>query len=102
MAGAAQGNSLVWQDWMLTASHLGMAAEALLFARWYKYGILSIGLVGIWTLWNDYMDYSEGIFPGLSKVLLDDLNVISIFTMSLSVVSLSIACLYLVVRLKRN
>jgi uncharacterized membrane protein YpjA len=90
-AGAAQGDSLVWQDWMLTVSHLSMAAEALLFARFYTYRWGAVLLVGIWTLWNDFMDYHSGIFPWLSDVLTDDLGWIEKFTVSLSVTGILIA-----------
>ncbi|MBP1994754.1 DUF1405 domain-containing protein [Paenibacillus eucommiae] len=97
-AGAAQGNPTNWQDGMLTVSHLGMAAEALLFARFYTYRMLPIVLVAGWTLWNDFMDYQNGIFPWLPEVLEDDLGAVEMFTISLSVVSIIIAILYLLSR----
>lgn len=91
VAGAAQGDTVVWQDVMLTVSHLGMAAEALLFTRFYTFRWPSIVLVAIWTFWNDFMDYQRGIFPWLSDVLLDELNVIEWFTISLSFIGIAIA-----------
>jgi uncharacterized membrane protein YpjA len=91
VAGAAQGNVTGWQDWMLTASHLGMAAEALMFARFYTYRWLSILAVAVWTFWNDFMDYHRDIFPWLPNELMDDLGWIEKFTISLSVIGIGIA-----------
>jgi uncharacterized membrane protein YpjA len=98
MAGAAQGDAVSWQDWMLTASHLGMAAEVLLFARFYTFRIVPIAIVAIWTLWNDFMDYGKGIYPWLPKVLDDDLGSIETFTLILSIVCIIIACVSLILR----
>jgi uncharacterized membrane protein YpjA len=98
MAGAAQGDSIVWQDWMLTASHLGMAAEALLYARFYTYKLTPLALVAIWTFWNDFMDYHRGIYPWLTDVLLDDLDVIEKFTIGLSIIGIAIACYFYFIR----
>jgi uncharacterized membrane protein YpjA len=98
VAGAAQGNIINWQDWMLTVSHLGMAVEALMFARFYTYRWLSIMAVAAWTFWNDFMDYHHGIFPGLPDVLMDDLGWIEKFTISLSVIGIGIAVIMMVQR----
>lgn len=46
VASAYQGDPLVWQDWMLMGSHLGMAAEALLYFGLYTYSWPSILVVG--------------------------------------------------------
>jgi uncharacterized membrane protein YpjA len=100
-AGAAQGNELNWQDWMLTVSHLGMAVEALIFARFYTYRWLPIIWVAAWTFWNDFMDYHRGIFPWLPDVLLDDLSVIERFTICLSIAGIVVAVVMLLLR-KRN
>jgi uncharacterized membrane protein YpjA len=89
--GAAQGDPVAWQDGMLTVSHLGMAAEALLFARFYTYRIPAIFLVAIWTFWNDFMDYQRGIFPWLPDKLMDNLDIIEWFTVGLSVMGILIA-----------
>lgn len=95
MIGAAawQGDPTSWQDIMLTVSHLGMAAEVLLFARCYSFSRTAILLVGIWTFWNDFMDYQKGIYPWLPDVLMDNLSVIECFTISLSIISLVISLL---------
>lgn len=101
-AGAYQGSPLVWQDWMLIGSHLGMAAEVLLYGRFYRYGLWSIALVGGWALWNDFMDYHRGIFPYLPEVLLDDLPWIEKFTITLSLLSIALAVIYYVWRKRRQ
>ncbi|ANE49014.1 hypothetical protein SY83_18465 [Paenibacillus swuensis] len=99
-AGSAQGDPLHWQDWMLTVSHLGMAAEVLLFARFYRYGWGSLLLVGLWTLVNDYMDYGQGLYPWLSAELEDNLNVIAGYTVTLTLVSVAIAWYAVIYRSK--
>ncbi|WP_328803657.1 DUF1405 domain-containing protein [Paenibacillus puerhi] len=97
-AGAWQGDELGWQDWMLTLSHLGMAAEALLYIRFYRFSLVAAMVVSVWVLWNDAMDYGVGVFPWLSEVLMDDLTAVQWFTIGLSVISIAIA---IVVGLRR-
>jgi uncharacterized membrane protein YpjA len=93
-AAAAQGDALVWQDYMLTVSHIGMAVEALLFARFFRFGVGALAFVGLWTIYNDFADYKFGIYPGLPNELEDDLGVIQVFTTALSLVSLCTAWLF--------
>lgn len=85
--GAAQGDVLNWQHYMLMASHLAMAFEALLYYRFMKAGAgaLSIGLG--WLLLNDTMDYTHGIYPWLPDELNDDLGSVRTFTYALSIAS---------------
>ncbi|SDN86407.1 Uncharacterized membrane protein YpjA [Paenibacillus sp. yr247] len=102
-AGAWQGVPVGWDGWMLTCSHLAMALEALLFARWYRYKLTAITLVAVWTFWNDFMDYERGIFPRLPDVLVDNyLFNIELFTIGLSVVGILTAVIFLFIRQKRN
>lgn len=91
VAGSAQGDPLSWQDWMLSASHLGMAAEALLYARFFRIGWGSLAAVAAWTLYNDYADYHFDIFPWLPGELYDDLTMIQFYTVMLSIISLALA-----------
>jgi uncharacterized membrane protein YpjA len=90
-AGAAQGDPLTWQDWMLSASHLGMAAEALLYIRFFRIGYGVLAATALWTLYNDFADYTFDIFPWLPGELYDDLNAVQWFTISLSIFSLLLA-----------
>lgn len=90
VAGAWQGDSLNWQHYMLIVSHLGMALEALLYARFFTYRWAALLLVAIWSLWNDAMDYRTGIFPYLPEQLRDDLTVIAWFTVLLGLISVAI------------
>ncbi|WP_328699965.1 DUF1405 domain-containing protein [Chengkuizengella marina] len=87
-AAAAQGDAMVWQDWMLTVSHLGMAIEAMLFVRFFGFKLIHIIPVGIWTLFNDVVDYKYDVFPWLPAELRDDLLEIQIFTILLSILSI--------------
>lgn len=49
----------------LTLSHLGMALEALLFARVYRPARPYPLVAGAWLVFNDYMDYVRGLHPTL-------------------------------------
>ena len=62
-AGQAQGDVLAWQDWMLVASHTAMAVEALLFVRLFHYRWTALTGAIAWTLLNDTVDYTYGVFP---------------------------------------
>lgn len=88
--GQAQGDILNWQHYMLVASHLGMAAEALLYARFFRVRPGTLAAVAFWTLYNDLADYRFGIYPYLPDVLDDDLTGIQTFTMLLSAAGLGI------------
>lgn len=92
-AAAAQGDPLSWKDWMLSVSHLGMAAEALLFVRFFRIMPYSLLFVGVWTLFNDFADYGFGIFPWLPDELMDELVIIQWFTVGLSFASLAVVLL---------
>lgn len=98
VSAAYQGDALVWQDWMLIGSHLGMAVEALLYFAFYRFGFVAITLVAAWVLWNDYMDYAVGVYPWLPEALLDDLQAVASYTVALSVSGIVIAVLYRIVR----
>lgn len=101
LAGAYQGDALTWQDWMLIGSHLGMAAEVILFSPFLTYGVGSVLIVAAWTLLNDVADYAFGVFPWLPRVLHDDLPVIQTITTGLSLVSIMLAFYFIQIR-KRN
>lgn len=83
-AGFYQGGELVWQDWMLVASHLAMAVEALLYVRLYKFAVPALVGAGLWTLLNDYVDYTFEVFPWLPEPLWDDVVIVMIFTYTLT------------------
>ncbi|WP_046215032.1 DUF1405 domain-containing protein [Paenibacillus wulumuqiensis] len=85
--GQALGDTLVWEDWMLTFSHLAMAIESLLFVRFFLFGWKSLIIALGWTLLNDYMDYSQGIYPWLTEELVKRLNQVRNFTVTLTVLS---------------
>jgi uncharacterized membrane protein YpjA len=93
VAGAGQGGELNWQDYMLMASHLGMAFEALLFLRFMKAGWLALVVATGWLLLNDTVDYTYGVYPYLPSELHDDVSAVKLFTYSLSLFSLGAALL---------
>ncbi|UQZ32385.1 DUF1405 domain-containing protein [Paenibacillus sp. PK3_47] len=92
-AGGYQGDTIGWKDWMLVASHLGMAVEALIYARFFSFRrMLPVAL--LWTLANDMIDYSAGIYPWLPSVLSDDVNAVQYFTIGLTLASAAAAWLF--------
>ncbi|OBZ17549.1 DUF1405 domain-containing protein [Bacillus sp. FJAT-26390] len=93
VAGAWQGAELHWQHYMLIASHLGMAFEALLFFRFMKAGVVALIAATCWLLLNDTVDYTFGIYPYLADELNDDLSAVRAFTYGLSFFSLGAALL---------
>lgn len=95
VSAAALGNSVNWQDWMLSISHLGMAVEALLFARVFRFRFMHIVLVGLWSFANDHMDYVNLTYPWLPNVLTDKLSAVRDYTVGLSIVSIVIALICL-------
>ncbi|ANY71805.1 hypothetical protein BBD41_03965 [Paenibacillus ihbetae] len=86
-AGQAQGDVLVWQDWMLVVSHTAMAVEALLFVRLFHYRWTALAGAIAWTFLNDTVDYSFGVFPWLPGQLYDDLSAVELFTYLLTLFS---------------
>ncbi|MFC0214831.1 DUF1405 domain-containing protein [Paenibacillus chartarius] len=95
VSAAALGNPVNWQDYMLSASHIAMAVEALLFARLYRYRFVHIVIVAIWSFANDYMDYVKMTYPSLPRVLDERLASVRWFTSCLSVITIIIALICL-------
>ncbi|MBO8170732.1 MAG: DUF1405 domain-containing protein [Bacillaceae bacterium] len=88
LLGAAKGNPLQWTDYMLMISHGGMAAESLLYSRFYSIRLVHLLPVAVWTLLNDLLDYTLNIHPWLPAVLADYDNAIGWFTFGLSLFSI--------------
>ncbi len=87
VAGAWQGAAMEWQHYMLIASHLGMALEAVLYFRFMKAGAGALAVATGWLLLNDTVDYTFGVFPYLADQLDDDLTAVRNFTFGLSLFS---------------
>ncbi len=84
------GNEVRWTDVMLIISHAGMAAESVLYARFYKLSILPVGIAALWTLNNDFLDYVMDIHPWLPSVLDPYDGFVGLFTVLLSLISISV------------
>lgn len=97
-AGAWRGNILDWQDWMLVVSHLGMAFEGIVYARFFTFGLGPVLLTAVWTTTNDTLDYGKGIYPWLPKELHGDLAAIRLFTVSMSGISTVLFGIFAVLR----
>lgn len=50
---------------MLWVSHLGMAAEGIIFLKTLQFERVIVYITGIWMLVNDIMDYYAGLHPYL-------------------------------------
>ncbi|MBY9081671.1 DUF1405 domain-containing protein [Paenibacillus sp. HN-1] len=101
IAGGYQGGTIDWQDWMLMASHAGMAVEALLYARFFICRKM-IPIALLYTLLNDTMDYGFGIYPWLPSTLIDDVAQVRNFTFLLTLLSASAAWLAAEASERRN
>lgn len=91
VAGGWQGGDIVWQHYMLSASHLAMAAEVLLYARFMKTEAWAVTIGAAWLFINDTVDYTYGVFPWLDEHLYDDLPAVKHFTYILSLISYIVA-----------
>ncbi|MCQ6558009.1 DUF1405 domain-containing protein [Paenibacillus mendelii] len=87
IAGAMKGSPMVWENYMLIASHLAMAIEALLFTRFFAYGVAAAFGAACWLFLNDMIDYSYYIYPWLPQVLDDILPDVRNFTVGLTLFS---------------
>lgn len=59
------GDSQNWTDWMLWWSHLGMAAQGLIFLRHLSVNAAAIIVPALWMFFNDWVDYAYGFHPYL-------------------------------------
>ncbi|NGZ74267.1 DUF1405 domain-containing protein [Saccharibacillus alkalitolerans] len=84
---AALGQAIEPLSWMLIASHGIMAAEALLYVRFFSLGTLWLIPAAIWTFANDTVDYTYGVFPYLSAEHLARLDQVRNFTFALTAAS---------------
>ncbi|OAB32592.1 hypothetical protein PMSD_16570 [Paenibacillus macquariensis subsp. defensor] len=90
-AGQYQGDVLQWQDWMLVVSHTAMVVEALLYVRFFGFNTSVLIGAAAWTLLNDFIDYSYGIYPWLPSVLSDNLTAVQNFTIGLTIFSVIVS-----------
>ncbi len=92
--------SLPWEGYMLMASHLGMAVQALLYSPYYKIKTAHLIIAAVWTLHNDVIDYVFFMYPEYRDL---DAFVpqIGYFTFWLSIASIGITY-YFGIRKKRK
>lgn len=82
------GSQTDWIDFMLSASHLGMAAEALLFARFFQLDRLALTAGACWILASDLVDYSYNVYPSLSGIMDEHISIVAVGTYLLSAVTI--------------
>ncbi|MFD2115938.1 DUF1405 domain-containing protein [Paenibacillus yanchengensis] len=90
-AGWFEGAPMYATDFMLIASHLGMAIEVLLYLRFMSVGKAGLLLATGWLLLNDTIDYTYGVYPNLPTQLHDNVSTVKWFTVTLSIISLFIS-----------
>lgn len=91
MHGGSITQYMQWTDWMLITSHGGMAAQALLYGKYYTYRWRHLLIVSAWTLLNDAVDYLLDLHPWLPASIADYTNIIGIYTVALSLLSIALA-----------
>lgn len=97
IAGSIVGPPLNWMNYMLIFSHLGMAAEGLLYAPFYKIQPIHLVIASIWVLHNEMIDYVFKMMPHY-YMLEKYMPLIGYITFWLSI--LSVAIVYLLTRKK--
>ncbi|WP_232696368.1 DUF1405 domain-containing protein [Brevibacillus daliensis] len=90
LAGWVAGDDVHWMQFMLIASHLGMAIESMLYARYYQLSWLAMGIAALWVLNNDFLDYVMEIHPYFPDVLVPYTGIIGLGTVLLSLLSLTV------------
>jgi len=86
---------LVWQGYMLIASHFAMAVQGILYAPYYRFKLKHLLIAAVWTLHNDVIDYVFGMMPRYGT-LNDYMSQIGYFTFWLSMISLLIAYIFVI------
>ncbi|GAB6935584.1 DUF1405 domain-containing protein [Calditerricola yamamurae] len=87
----ALGGPIPWQNWMLVASHLAMALEALLYAFLYRIKGYQWWGVAAWTLLNDAVDYGLDVHPWMGPTLEPYDHLVGWATVGLSLLSIVLA-----------
>lgn len=102
LAAAVAGSPIGILNYMLIASHLGMAVQGLLYIPYYRVKPWHFIIVAIWTLHNDVIDYVYGMHPGVASTIQPNIQVIAYFTFWLSVFSILIIYVLKKVSLERQ
>lgn len=89
--GGSMAQYLHWTDWMLLISHGGMAAQAVLFGKLYTYRLHHVTIVAVWTILNDFVDYTLDLHPWLPRQIAHLDSKIGWFTFALSLIAIAIA-----------
>lgn len=89
---------LVWEQYMLIVSHLGMAIQALLYAPLFSFRYRELAIVAGWTLLNDALDYGLDIHPWLTSDLEVYDHLVGWFTLLLSLTTIFLFAIFIVKR----
>ncbi|WP_028986717.1 DUF1405 domain-containing protein [Thermicanus aegyptius] len=89
--GGALGSPLIPEQYMLIISHSGMALEAILYYSFYRIKWVHLAVVSLWTLLNDWVDYTQEMHPWVTMELEVHHVELGWFTFSLSLFSIAVA-----------
>lgn len=95
------GEPFRWEHGMLTASHLAMVLAACVYGTFFRFRLIHLACVALWTVVNDVIDYGLGVFPRLSSYLHPHLAYVEAYTYSMSLLCVLLAFVYLLMR-QRN
>lgn len=81
------------EQWMLVFSHLGMALQAVLYAKYFTFGWKEITIISLWTLLNDAIDYGVDMHPWVGYYLEPYDHLVGYFTVFLSIFTILVVSL---------
>ncbi|MDT8859993.1 DUF1405 domain-containing protein [Alkalihalobacillus sp. MEB130] len=90
LAAGYAGDTLTWVNWMLIASHAGMALQAVLYSPYFRIKPWHLLVAAVWTLHNDIIDYVFMMHPWVSPRLVPEIQTIGYFTFWLSMFSIAV------------
>jgi len=96
------GEPYRWEHGMLTASHLAMALAACVYGKFFRFRPIHLAWVALWTFTNDIVDYRLEIYPWLSRHLHPYLSSVEWYTFSMSVLTVSLAVIYIISRKRQR
>lgn len=88
ISGGFLGSPFDWQDGMLSASHLAMAVEVIIYLRFFHISKLAWLFSALMVVLNDVIDYSFDVFPWLPSPLYDYIPLLAGATFSLTLLSI--------------
>ena len=83
--GAYRDIPILWQSWMLIVSHGIMAVQAFIYVHFFHIKWWSFIVALLWTIADDIVDYTYGVYPALPNPLMTHIVTIRNVTFSLTI-----------------